>query len=328
MEISANDTIEHGLVSAEIASIAPLKVIYCLTSAAIIIVNCILLWRLVFRVKKTRSTILFIFLSVSDIFVAVISIPILALALFKPNTKGCVTSCYAFVLFNYFPYGYSWVLTVAIALDRCFLVTNKHKYEKLLSRKRVIALAIVLLIFEAGLSFFYVSIDTQIRLIYLAILEVLCIIVTISSYLYLLRYIRSNTKNAARSQRKENGANTRLTRVIANIFFYQVLLTLPQWIGLVYSLILKEGVSLRGLTNQRTRYRWMTILRFQNSYLNACILLYNQYKEYKMFQRRNDKSQSLETSTWRKPNMKSISTSNTKSLSYLDATSETVVNAQ
>ena len=299
MEISANDTIEHGLVSAEIASIAPLKVIYCLTSAAIIIVNCILLWRLVFRVKKTRSTILFIFLSISDIFVAVISIPILALALFKPNTKGCVTSCYAFVLFNYFPYGYSWVLTVAIALDRCFLVTNKHKYEKLLSRKRVIALAIVLLIFEAGLSFFYVSIDTQIRLIYLAILEVLCIIVTISSYLYLLRYIRSNTKNAARSQHKENGANTRLTRVIANIFFYQVLLTLPQWIVLVYSLILKEGVSLRGLTNQRIRYRWMTILRFQNSYLNACILLYNQYKEYKKFQRRSDKSQSLKTSTWR-----------------------------
>ena len=228
-----------------------------------------------------------------------ISVPILALAFFKPNTKGCVPSCYTFILFNYFPYGYSWVLTVVIALDRCFLVTNKHKYEKLLSRKRVIALAIVLLIFEAGLSFFYVSIDTQIRLIYLAILEVLCIIVTISSYLYLLRYIRSNTKNAARSQRKENGANTRLTRVIANIFFYQVLLTLPQWIGLVYSLILKEGVSLRGLTNQRIRYRWMTILRFQNSYLNACILLYNQYKEYKMFQRRNDKSQSLKTSTWR-----------------------------
>ena len=329
MEIIANDTIEHGLVSAEIASIAPLKVIYCLTSAAIIIVNCILLWRLVFRVKKTRSTILFIFLSASDILVAVISIPILALALFKPNTKGCVTSCYAFILFNYFPYGYSWVLTVAIALDRCFLVTNKHKYEKVISKKRVIALAIVLLILEAGLSFFYVLIDRQTRLISLVILEVLCIMVTILSYFYLLIYVRRSTKNATRNQRRKSGADTRLTRVIVYIFFCQVLLTLPQWIGLFFSIILNEGrVSLNGLNNQRIRIRWMTILRFQNSYLNACILLYNQYKEYKIFQRRNDKSQSLETSTWRKPNMKSISTSNMKSLNYLDATSETVINVQ
>ena len=126
---------------------------------------------------------------------------------------------------------------------------------------------------------------------------------------------------------KKNGANTRLTRVIGYIFFCQVLLTLPQWIGLVYSLISNEGgVSLIGLTNQRIRIRWMTILRFQNSYLNACILLYNQYKEYKIFQRRNDKSQSLETSGWRKSNIKSLSTSNTKSLNYLDATSKAVIN--
>ena len=327
MEIIANETIQHGLVSAEIASIAPLKVIYCLTSAAIIVVNSILLWRLVFRLKKTRSNILFIFLSISDIFVAVISIPILALALFKPNTEGCVTTCYTVVLFNYFPYGYSWVLTITIALDRCLVITNKHKYEKVISKKRAIALSIVLLILEAGLSFIYVYIDRQTRRISLVILEVLCIMVTISSYLYLLRYVRTNTKNAKRSQRKKNGANTRLTRVIGYIFFCQVLLTLPQWIGLVYSLISNEGgVSLIGLTNQRIRIRWMTILRFQNSYLNACILLYNQYKEYKIFQRRNDKSQSLETSGWRKSNIKSLSTSNTKSLNYLDATSKAVIN--
>ena len=289
MEITANDTIQHGIVSAEIASIAPLKVIYCLTSAVIIIVNSILLWRLVFRLKKTRSNILFMFLSISDIFVAVISIPILALALFKPNTEGCVTTCFSFVLFNYFPYGYSWVLTIAIALDRCFVITNKHRYEKVISKKRVIAFALVLLILEVGLSFVYVSIETQTRRISLVILEILCIMVTISSYLYLLRYVRASTKNTRRSQPKINSANTRLTRVIGYIFFCQVLLTLPQWISLVFSVISNEGVSLRGLTNRRIRVRWMTILRFQNSYLNACILLYNQYKEYKMFQRKNDK---------------------------------------
>ena len=59
--------------SAETTDVIALQVIYCLTFVSIIVVNSIPLWRLIFRLKKIRFNILFIFLSVPDISVAVTS---------------------------------------------------------------------------------------------------------------------------------------------------------------------------------------------------------------------------------------------------------------
>ena len=291
MESLANNRSSNVSKSAGTTDVVVLQVIYCLTFASIIVVNSVLLWRLIFRLKKTRCNILFIFLSVSDIAVAVTSIPILAIALFAQD-RGCSISCDVHTIFNYFPYGYSWILTNAIALDRCLMIIQKHKYEKFIPKSRVIALAIALLIFEAGRSFVYVSIDTNIRLRSQCILEAICISITVSSYLYLLYYVRKNNKNVTGKKWNKKSTNSRLTRVISYIFFCQVVLTLPQWINLVVFVASEEDITFQQLfTNRRIRYRWMMIFRFQNSYLNACMLLYNHYKEYKMFQRRNIKSQ-------------------------------------
>ena len=291
MESLANNRSSNVSKSAGTTDVVVLQVIYCLTFASIIVVNSVLLWRLIFRLKKTRCNILFIFLSVSDIAVAVTSIPILAIALFAQD-RGCFISCDVHTIFNYFPYGYSWILTNAIALDRCLMIIQKHKYEKFIPKSRVIALAIALLIFEAGRSFVYVSIDTNIRLRSQCILEAICISITVSSYLYLLYYVRKNNKNVTGKKWNKESTNSRLTRVISYIFFCQVVLTLPQWINLVVFVASEEDITFQQLfTNRRIRYRWMMIFRFQNSYLNACMLLYNHYKEYKMFQRRNIKSQ-------------------------------------
>ena len=288
MESVTNKTGQDVPESPKNASITILKVTYCFTFVAIIIVNSILLWRLVFRLKKTRSNILFMFLSLSDFFVAVISIPVLAIVLFKPDTKDCFIPCEAFVVFNYFPYGYSWVLTIAIALDRCLVIAKKYKYEKIMTKTRVITFAVVLLIFTAGISVIYVFVEREIRLRSQSILEVICILTTTLSYAYLLCYVRKNTKIRTGSKRSKSSTNARITKVIAYIFFCQVILTLPQWISLVLLVASNKEITLIVAINRRIRYRWMMILRFQNSYLNACILLYNQYKEYKMFQRRNN----------------------------------------
>ena len=295
MESVTNKTGHDVPESRNNASITILKVIYCFTFLAIIIANSILLWRLVFRLKKTRSNILFMFLSVSDFFVAVISVPVLAIALFKPYTKDCFIPCEAFIIFNYFPYGYSWVLTIAIALDRCLVIARKYKYEKIMTKTRVITFAVVLLIFTAGLSVIYVFVDREIRLRSQSILEVICILTSTLSYVYLLCYVRKNTTIKTGSKRSKSSTNARITKVIAYIFFCQVILTLPQWISLVLLVASKEEITLIAAINRRIRYRWMMILRFQNSYLNACILLYNQYKEYKMFQRRNNKGRTKRT---------------------------------
>ena len=77
-----NDTNSNLLKTAKTTDVVVLQIMHCLTFVSIIVVNIILLWRLIFRLKKTRFNILFIFLSVSDISVALTSIPILAIALF------------------------------------------------------------------------------------------------------------------------------------------------------------------------------------------------------------------------------------------------------
>ena len=66
----ANDTNSNLLKTAKTTDVVVLQVIYCLTFVSIIVVNIILLWRLIFRLKKTRFNILFIFISMSDIPVA------------------------------------------------------------------------------------------------------------------------------------------------------------------------------------------------------------------------------------------------------------------
>ena len=122
MELFANNASSNMSKSAENTKLVVLQVIYCLTFVPIIVFNSILLRHLIFRLKKTCFNILFIFLSASDISVAVTSIPILAIALFTLDK-----SYFVCLVFNYFPYGYSWILTNTIALYRCLITIQKHK---------------------------------------------------------------------------------------------------------------------------------------------------------------------------------------------------------
>ena len=318
MELLANNTSSNLIKSAETTNVVVLRVLYCLTFVSIIVVNSILSWRIIFRLKKTRFNILFMFLSVSDISVAVTSIPILAIALFTLD-KSCFIPCDVHTVFNYFPYGYSWILTNAIALDRCLVIIWKHKYEKFISKSRVTVLVVALLIFEAGRSFVYIFSDTNMRLRSQCILEAICMSITVSSYLYFLYNVRKNNKNATGKIWNSKSTNARLTRVIAYMFFCQVVLTLLQWINLVVLVTLEKHIRLQLLMNRRIKYRLIIILHFENSYLNACILLYNHYKEYKMFQRRNNTSK-LRRNV-KKANRKLITISTIKNIYRLGLTS-------
>ena len=322
MKTFSNNTSHNPPTSESIGGKVILQILYCFTFAAITIINSVLLWRLFSKLKKTRSNILFIFLSVSDIFVAVISIPVLALAVFKTDFKDCLIPCDAFIVLHYFPYAYSWSLTITIALDRCLVITKKYAYVKAISKKRLMTIALILLVVEAGVSFVFSTVEPSTRIISQFVIEVISILITISSYLYLLHYVRQNTKNVTTNQKIKGSTNARLTKVIAYIFFCQVALTLPQWINLLLIITSKEEITFQVLRNRRTTYRWMMILRFQNSYLNACILLYNQYKDYKMLQRRNDESQVPKNSrSMESSNNTSFSTSTMKSTNRLSTAS-------
>ena len=290
MEASSNNTRRFVPILYNKANIFVLQLMYGLTFINILTVNSILLWRLVLKMKKTQSNIFFIFLSVSDILVALTSVPVFSLALFNPLTPGCLIPCDVFLFFNYFPYSYSWLLTSAIALDRCLLITKKYTHERSRSKIRVIGIALILLIFEVAFSFAYTFIKAGTTIMLQFLIEAICIFTTILSYLYSWHYVRKSTNNEATNHGDVNNTSTRLTRVIAYIFFCQVVLTFPQWMNLLAIVTSAIKITARILIKRRATYRWMMILRFQSCYLNAIILLYNQYKEYKISRRRIDPS--------------------------------------
>lgn len=70
-----------------------LELAYCVTFINILNVNIVLFWLLTFRMNKIRSNILSIFPSLSDIFVALIPVPLYALPMFKPDLMGCWILC-------------------------------------------------------------------------------------------------------------------------------------------------------------------------------------------------------------------------------------------
>ena len=262
-----------------------LKIMYCLSFITIIVANGILLWRLAFRMRRSRSNLLFIFLSLSDIFVALISIPIMALDLFnKQFTPGCFLPCEVYVVLQYFPYVYSWSLTVVIALDRYFVVTQKRKYEELITKKRIFIIAILLLVSTFGASLLYIVVKMSIRTLVKMAIEILLILITVFSYVNLLHFVRKKSKAARKGEYgagKKDASSIKLTRIIAYIFFCQVVLSLPQWIYLFVLINLKTEKTLTSIMKQRLIYRWLIILRFSNCYTNAFILLYNQYRDYR-----------------------------------------------
>lgn len=265
--------------------ITTLKIIYCLSFITIIVANGILLWRLAFRMRRSRSNLLFMFLSSSDIFVALISIPIMALDLFKKElSPGCFLPCEVYVVLQYFPYVYSWSLTIVIALDRYFVVTQKRKYEAFITKKRIFIIAVLLLISTFGVSLLYIVVKMSIRSLLKMAIEVLLILVTVFSYINLLQFVRKKSKAARKGQNgagKKDASSTKLTRIIAYIFFCQVILSLPQWIYLFVLINLKTEKTLTSIMKQRLIYRWLIILRFSNCYTNAFILLYNHYRDYR-----------------------------------------------
>ena len=266
------------------AEIYGLRTTYALTFVLIIVTNSILLWRLIFRSKKTRVNILFIILSISDMCVALVSIPVLSLGLFKKKFPlGCkgLVPCEVRILLHYFPYFYSWSLTIVIALDRCLIVTKRQKYQAFITRKRIFIIALALLPLDIGLSFFYLELSLAMRNKVKIAVEMVLISITTLSYFYLLHFVRRKTKKVKPSHYGKDERGKRLTSVIVYLFICQVLLTLPQWI---YLFVLIPVRSVNNLTRRRElllHYRFMIMLRYSNCYTNALIVLYNQYRESK-----------------------------------------------
>ena len=120
---------------------------------------------------------------------------------------------------HYFPYAYSraWRLLYSSG----FVIIKKYAYVKAISKNRLMAIALVLLVVEAALSFVFSTVKPSTRIRSQFVIKVISILITISSYLYLLHNVRKNTKNVTAVQKIKGSTNARIERQhIAGWWFY------------------------------------------------------------------------------------------------------------
>ena len=253
-----------------------LQILFILCFIAILFTNALLLRCLCALRKKVRVTNLFIIQSITDISVGLFSLPLVAWEVFKiPRTVGCSVPCEILIVFHYFPYIFSWMLTIVIAIDRWLVVTKGLKYKITITTRKLLKILMVLFLFTAGLSVLQFAFTLNVRTIMKVVIEITLILVTIASYLHLLHFVRKKSKR----ERPYGGINfsSRLTKTIVWIFFCQVFLTAPQ---LVYFFVLIPYGSLTNLTSRmkaKLLFRWMLVLRYSNCFTNALLLLHFQY---------------------------------------------------
>ena len=119
-----------------------LQIYFIFTGLAIVISNGVLLRKLFMKKYKTRADKTFIILSCSDIGFGLFSIPIISLPLFKWDISAFVIH-YAFdYIYHFtwlfsasFPYIFSWILVVIIALDKVFIIIKGQMHKKYITMK-------------------------------------------------------------------------------------------------------------------------------------------------------------------------------------------------
>ena len=261
-----------------------LQIYFIFTTLAIVISNGVLLHKLYKKRCKSRADKIFIILSCSDLGVGVFSIPIISISLFKWNVSAINYTHGAIWIFTAsFPYGFSWMLVVIIAIDRVLIVTKGKIYKNCITMKvlyRIIVfcllyvLAIVILLAMRHNSFKRYS---QVIVFILLLTELSFIFITIVAYIYLYHYVRS--KSRAIANKRHGGADLSKKLTLTTICTYLCLLvfTLPL---LAKQVIHFTGPISDGRINVNLEY-WCTILPHSNSYANALLILYINRQNHK-----------------------------------------------
>ena len=226
---------QYGLVVFEIL-LAFISITIVITSSLVIL-----------RINKaqkawSRADLIFITLSVSDIVVGMIAIPIFgSYCYFKvKHQEAPFFLRTAQVFFKEFPYFFSYFVTGLVALDRIFIVTLRQKYTDIITKnflKGIIAVLLVLTLALASFCMFYSL--TGYQIVYFAksinlktsIIQVLCITdscIIISAYFVILCFVqkKTSTKKIGNLWRKKCD-DRRMTKTIMLLFISQTFFVLP-----------------------------------------------------------------------------------------------------
>ena len=253
-----------------------LKISVVVIAISNIIVNSLLIWKICTSKKRTRTNAMFLILSVSDLFVGLISLPMFSFTLFHlSNLPLYIDECNLNLFIMHLPLYCSWYWTVAIAIDRLFFIKFNIKYESVITKKILLRSLMIILIVFIGILILFFFIRQNLETITAAsVFQLLLTGTILVTYVYILYYSRKklhafeNEEMTDTIKRQRQQAGLRLTRTVFYIFLSQVTLALP--VPIINFIYIKHWGDPE--LERKLRY-WTRALFFSNSIANALILL-------------------------------------------------------
>ena len=252
-----------------------LAVFYYIIAVVTVIANGLLLYKLLEKKQKRRTDKLFIILSLSDICVGLVAVPVRSLPFFITDFEILCKLSPSLIFFTYFPYTFSWTMVIIISVDRVLMVTRCRMYQKFVTMN-VLSLLIAFLLLKDILYVIFMSLyldplEFSNKLLQFTVLfiESFFIFSTIVSYLYLLYFVKSKSKKIRPFRHTLNQYEKRLTVKVIVIFICLVIFTMPQFIGVIFTFYF----DVKSPTNKRNIVYWNAIILYTNSSVNAVILL-------------------------------------------------------
>ena len=251
---------------------------YGLSGLVILLLNFVLI-RALLKQPKTRSTMLLLILSISDVGVGSITFPFVMLRIVFINKDIYCALLRCTTFFSYFPFSFSFGVTTIISIDRCLMVTKSNFHTKYVTN-RVITF-ILIGDFVSSISFSFVNTITftldatskkaHIFQISQLVVEISFILFTCCLNWHLYCFVKRASQQMATSRHEgtTESYSSRLTTTIAYIFTCMVFFMGPQ--VMAYAMIINmENMS---AMLRRNLYMWGKLLLYTNSYINAIILL-------------------------------------------------------
>ena len=261
-----------------------LAVFYYITAVVTVIANGLLMYKLLKKKQKRRTDKLFIILSLSDICVGLVSVPVTSLPFFITDFEILCKLSPSLIFFLYFPYIFSWTMVIIISVDRVLMVTRSRIYQKFVTMN-VLYFVIAFLLLKDILCVIFMSLyldalefSNKLLQFTFLFIESFFIISTIVSYLYLLHFVKSKSKKIRPYRHTLNQNENKLTVKVIVIFICLAVFTIPQFIGIIFTFYF----DVKSPTNKRNIVYWKAIILYANSSVNAIILLIDFHRSKKI----------------------------------------------
>lgn len=248
-----------------------LEVIAVISSVLIIVTRVLVLYHIYRKVRRTRSDTLFVFLSISDIGVGLLSQACVGIyRLWTNSFIECGSSAFLKVIgffFLFFPYTFSYIVTTIIAIDRLLFVTKRYSYENVVPKRRLKGTITLVFAISVGFCVWFNFARYRTKGNYLLsciinlLINVILPVIIVISYMYIICFAYRHSNALSQSKVSGNKDLKRLTLTIMFIFISQTICVIPYQLT---SIAVHKGNFLPGLLDY-----WFFMLRNNTYFFNG-----------------------------------------------------------